>query len=799
VGVLSMRSNRKNLQVAIYSVLLATTASLTDEALAQDAAAETPQQTLDATFTTSNPNLTEWTLINLTSSDVTSALNGQGTKVAVLDGKADCRHVALSGRCVNYAISGGTYTTYNAHGTHVAGIVGANPYGIAPAATVLSYGVFADSGWVATGTKLSDTWKAALAAGAHISNMSFGCSRKALCFSASDLATMGNSSMTMLFVKAAGNDGSTLVNETTSASAATAQAALNKTLIVGSVNANGTLSSFSNRPGSTCLLAGGATKCSDSMLWRNHFLVAPGAAIYSTTPNGTYGSWSGTSMAAPVVAGAAALLQARWPFLKDTPETLAQILLTSATDLGDPGVDDVYGYGLLNVRAAFAASGTVTIAPIVEPAPPPPDSGTTTDTSTSTKTKPGRGNKNKGAKQRSISTGSMSGFAAAIASLPVYDEFGRDFRYDETGQLDVRSDSNRQSGIRSRRLLGAITQDTWAPAFFASEPTARSFAAVGSTSAVPGLDTPDRSIRAGVDVPFGRTTAQLRLSGSDDPRSDFSHDPSLRPLGFFHSTNIATDSLISNVLVPAGENARVMVYALTSVQPLELQYDESTRNSMSDRQRSALKAQSLREARRTHSGVGVGYWRQVSEGTIVGVNASAMKQRNGFLSLSSDLEPFEQPTNLFNLGVAVSHSSGKWDFSAATEFTHARMNATNQPIGVTPTTTVSGEVTLSRKGIIASGGNVTDSLRTSLVIPPRAISGDLKLEYLAPTEDGMSRQATVRRIAMSTLGHEPIRLESAYQISSGDRWSLSVTGGVDLEKVGGSRSAEALISFRTSL
>jgi hypothetical protein len=48
-------------------------------------------------------------------------------------------------------------------------------------------------GWVATGTQLSDTWKAALGAvAAHIANMSFGCSGKALCFTASDLSTMAS-------------------------------------------------------------------------------------------------------------------------------------------------------------------------------------------------------------------------------------------------------------------------------------------------------------------------------------------------------------------------------------------------------------------------------------------------------------------------------------------------------------------------------------------------------------------------------------------------------------------------------
>ena len=42
-------------------------------------------------------------------------------------------------------------------------------------------------------------------------------------------------------------------------------------------------------------------------------LMAPGAEIWSTLPDGSYSLWSGTSMAAPVVAGMAALARTRWP------------------------------------------------------------------------------------------------------------------------------------------------------------------------------------------------------------------------------------------------------------------------------------------------------------------------------------------------------------------------------------------------------------------------------------------------------------------------------------------------------
>jgi hypothetical protein len=64
-------------------------------------------------------------------------------------------------------------------------------------------------------------------------------------------------------------------------------------------------------------------------------------------------------MAAPHVTGAAALLISQWPEL-DSP-TIAKILLDSATDLGAPGVDEVYGHGLLNVANAVKPAGTLMV------------------------------------------------------------------------------------------------------------------------------------------------------------------------------------------------------------------------------------------------------------------------------------------------------------------------------------------------------------------------------------------------------------------------------------------------------
>lgn len=79
-------------------------------------------------------------------------------------------------------------------------------------------------------------------------------------------------------------------------------------------------------------------------------ICAPGSNIQSTWIDGKYASAKGTSMAAPLVAGVAAMLFAANPNL--TPQMVMSIIETSAIDLGDEGWDELYGYGEIDAVAA---------------------------------------------------------------------------------------------------------------------------------------------------------------------------------------------------------------------------------------------------------------------------------------------------------------------------------------------------------------------------------------------------------------------------------------------------------------
>lgn len=267
---------------------------------------------------------------------------GSGVTVALLDTGMNRGNPEFNGnaRFLNgYNVNTGTndVTDTLGHGTHVAGIIaaGANGFGlvgVAPMARLLPVKIFASS--TASGSSIDKGLAYARQQGARVVNLSLGATGPTGTVGLKAVAATNN----IVVAAAAGN--SALASPNWPARYAKEAWANGTIIAVGAVDANRNIASFSNRAGDTA----------------NYYLVAPGVNIYSTYGNG-YALMSGTSMAAPAVAGAAALVTGYWPYLK--ANQVANILLSTADDLGAPGTDAIYGRGMLNVSRALSPTGTL--------------------------------------------------------------------------------------------------------------------------------------------------------------------------------------------------------------------------------------------------------------------------------------------------------------------------------------------------------------------------------------------------------------------------------------------------------
>jgi subtilisin family serine protease len=286
-------------------------------------------------------------------------LTGQDVTVAVLDTGYDSTHPDLAGRvAVSQDFSGtGSARDGNGHGTHVASTIagsgaasGGKYKGVAPGAKLAIGKVLDDSGSGQMDDVIAGMRWAAAEAGAKVVNLSLGSGPTDGTDPASQAVNALSAQYGTLFVVAAGNYGS---DEAVS-SPASADAAL----AVGSVTKSGALSDFSSRGPR---LTAAAVKPE---------IAAPGSDIVAAKaadaqigePVGEhYTKLSGTSMATPHTAGAAAILAQRHPDW--TGDRLKAALVGTAAPVADAGVYAVGG-GLVDlVRATKqevqVAPGTV--------------------------------------------------------------------------------------------------------------------------------------------------------------------------------------------------------------------------------------------------------------------------------------------------------------------------------------------------------------------------------------------------------------------------------------------------------
>ncbi|WP_413755661.1 S8 family serine peptidase [Streptomyces sp. MMBL 11-3] len=291
---------------------------------------------------------------------------GESVKVAVLDTGADPSHPDLAGRISearDFSGSSGTGDAFG-HGTHVASIVGGSGAasaggkggkGVAPGADLLVGKVLGDDGF-GTESQVIAGMEWAAGTGAAVVNMSLG----------SDSPSDGTDPMSLalneltertgtLFVVAAGNSGE--LGTSTIGSPGAADAALT----VGAVDRAGALAPFSSR----------GPRTGDDAVKPD--LTAPGVGIVAARAAGTtmgdpvdaqHVAASGTSMAAPHVAGAAALLAQRHPDW-DAGRLKDALISTARTATGQEVTEQ--GGGLVDVAAAalgpVTATGTVALGP----------------------------------------------------------------------------------------------------------------------------------------------------------------------------------------------------------------------------------------------------------------------------------------------------------------------------------------------------------------------------------------------------------------------------------------------------
>jgi serine protease len=266
--------------------------------------------------------------ITMVQANQVSDAYASNTKVCIIDSGYTPGHEDLPGSGVTgYAFSGtGVWNNDgNSHGTHVAGTILAldntGVIGVLPSGQVGLHivKVFNDAGNWTTASNLIQAIQSCQNAGAKVVNMSLG---------GSGSNQTENTAMTnfynngMLLVAAAGNAGTTAFSY---------PASYSSVVSVAAVDSSRNHASFSQRNSQVDI-------------------AAPGVAVQSTLSNGGYGSYNGTSMASPHVAGVSALVWSHHPSC--TAPQIRSALTATAQDRGAAGRDNLYGWGIVQAKAA---------------------------------------------------------------------------------------------------------------------------------------------------------------------------------------------------------------------------------------------------------------------------------------------------------------------------------------------------------------------------------------------------------------------------------------------------------------
>lgn len=264
--------------------------------------------------------------------------SGEGVTAFVIDTGIRTAHAEFSGRATEgySAINDGNGAQdCNGHGTHVAGTVGGETYGIAQDVDLVAVRVLDCNGSGSnSGVIAGVDWVTQNASGAAVANMSLGGGNS----DALDTAVRNSINSGVTYAVAAGNDNANACNGSPNRVA--------EAITVGATTSSDARSSFSN--------------------WGNCLdIFAPGSNITSAwhTSNSATNAISGTSMAAPHVAGAAAL------YLEDNPSASPSAVGSAITSAATPNVLSSIGTGSPNLLLYTLFTGGSNPDPDPEPGP----------------------------------------------------------------------------------------------------------------------------------------------------------------------------------------------------------------------------------------------------------------------------------------------------------------------------------------------------------------------------------------------------------------------------------------------
>lgn len=290
--------------------------------------------TLFSRLQSTSTQILPWGIDKVDAEKVWLSNNADPIKVGIVDTGISNKHPDLLANIkggVNTINPFRSWNDDNGHGSHIAGIVAAlnNSIGVVGMGPLID--LYAIKVLNASGSGyLSDVIEGiqwGVANHMQVLNMSLGTSSDIQSFHE---AVANAKAAGVVLVAAAGNSGGSVIFP----------AAYPEVIAVSATDQNNVIASWSSRGPEIDL-------------------AAPGVSIYSTYKNTGYATLSGTSMATPHVAGAAALVLNTPVGLYDAnvngywdPDEVQKKLQDRAKDLGTPGFDNLFGWGLLNAYNA---------------------------------------------------------------------------------------------------------------------------------------------------------------------------------------------------------------------------------------------------------------------------------------------------------------------------------------------------------------------------------------------------------------------------------------------------------------